>query len=109
MLIEEIKKFSSEVNSKFYYDYDLKKSNWFNIGGKTQVYFKAENLQDLVLFIKRFSKKEKIYVIGAGSNTLISDTTFDGIVIKLGKNFSNISLLANNIIVAGSACTTSIT
>ena len=42
--------------------------------------------------------------MGAGSNTLISDKTFDGAVIKLGKNFSNISLLPNGVIVAGSAC-----
>ena len=44
MLIEEIKKFSNEINSKFYFDYDLKKSNWFNIGGKSKVYFKPESL-----------------------------------------------------------------
>ena len=105
MLIEEIKKFSNETESKFYFDYDLKKSNWFNIGGKTKVYFKPDTLSDLILFIKKFSKKEKIYILGAGSNTLINDKTFDGVVIKLGKNFSNISLLPNDIIVAGSACT----
>jgi len=105
MIIEEIKNFSHEIDSKFYYDHDLKKSNWFNIGGKTKVFFKPESLSDLVLFLKRFGTKEKIYILGAGSNTLISDDTFNGIVIKLGKNFSNITLLPNNIIVAGSACT----
>ncbi|MDA8538003.1 FAD-binding protein, partial [Candidatus Pelagibacter bacterium] len=105
MLIEEIKIFSNKINSKFYFDFDLKKSNWFNIGGKTKIYFKPDSLNDLLLFLKEFGNKQKIYVIGAGSNTLISDKTFDGVVIKLGKNFSNISLLPNNIIVAGSACT----
>ena len=103
MLIEEIKKFSNSINSKFYFNYDLKKSNWFNIGGKTKVYFKPESLPDLVLFLKKFGDK-KIYILGAGSNTLVTDNIFDGIVIKLGKNFSNISLLPNDIIVAGSVC-----
>jgi len=56
------------------------------------------------LFLKKFGKKEKIYILGAGSNTLINDKTFDGVVIKLGKNFSNISMLPNGVIVAGSAC-----
>ena len=102
MLIEKIKKFSVQINSKFYFDYDLKKTNWFNIGGKTKVFFKPESLSDLVLFLKNFGLKEKIYILGAGSNTLIHDDTFDGVVIKLGRNFSNISLLPNNIIVAGS-------
>ena len=105
MLVEEIKKFSGEINSKIYFDYDLKKSNWFNIGGKTKVYFKPESLSDLVIFLKNFGTKEKIYLLGAGSNTLINDNTYDGVVIKLGKNFSNVSLLPNGIIVAGSACT----
>lgn len=105
MLTEEIKKFENEINSKFYFDYDLKKSNWFNIGGKTEVYFKPESLPDLVSFLKKFGNKNKIFILGAGSNTLIRDKTFKGIVIKLGKNFSNISMLPNNIIVAGSACT----
>ena len=104
MLIEEIKKFSKETNSKFDFNYDLKKSNWFNIGGKTKVYFKPQSLSNLVMFLKKFGIKEKIFILGAGSNTLINDNIYNGIVIKLGKNFSNISLLPNDIIVAGSAC-----
>ena len=105
MLVDKIKKFSEKINSKIYFDYDLKKSNWFNIGGKTKVYFKPESLSDLIIFLKKFGISEKIFILGAGSNTLICDNTFEGIVIKLGKNFSNISLLPNGIIVAGSACT----
>ena len=105
MTVDDIKKFSKEINSQINFNYDLKKSNWFNIGGKTKVYFKPESLSDLVIFLKKFRDKEKIFILGAGSNTLINDSIFDGIVIKLGKNFSNISLLPNNVIVAGSACT----
>jgi len=101
---KELIKFSNEVSSKIHFDYDLKKSNWFNIGGKTKIYFKPDNLPDLILFLKRFGNKEKIHILGAGSNTLISDKTFDGVVIKLGKNFSNISILSNGLIVVGSAC-----
>ena len=104
ILSDELKKFSNEVNSKIYFDYDLKKCNWFNIGGKTKIYFRPDNLSDLILFLKRFGNDEKIHILGAGSNTLISDQTFDGTVIRLGKNFSNISILPNNVIVAGSAC-----
>ncbi|MDB9773618.1 UDP-N-acetylmuramate dehydrogenase [Candidatus Pelagibacter sp.] len=104
MSIEEIRKFSSEISSKIKFDYDLKKSNWFNIGGQTKVYFRPDNLPDLILFLRKFGEKEKIHILGAGSNTLISDEKFDGVVIKLGKNFSNISILPNDVIIAGSAC-----
>ena len=105
MQIKEIKEFSKKITSRFYFDYDLKKSNWFNIGGKTRVYFRPESLSDLVLFLKNFGEKEKIYILGAGSNTLVKDDIFEGIVVKLGKNFSKVSLLTSEIIVAGSACT----
>ncbi|WP_415277982.1 UDP-N-acetylmuramate dehydrogenase [Candidatus Pelagibacter sp. Uisw_094] len=104
MSIEEIKKFSNEISSKIHFDYDLKKSNWFNIGGQAKVYFRPDSLPDLILFLKKFGEKEKVYILGAGSNTLISEEKFDGVVIKLGKNFSNISILPNDVIIAGSAC-----
>ena len=81
----------------------LKKKNWFNIGGKTKIFYKAENLRELIDFLKRLKNEEKIFILGAGSNTLISDDLFDGVVIKLSKNFNNISLLGEDTIIAGSA------
>ena len=53
--------------------------------------------------MKKLQNSEKIFILGAGSNTLISDNLFDGVVIKLNKNFNNISLLKEDIIIAGSA------
>ena len=92
-----------EFNDNVKFDYDLKKKNWFNIGGKTKIYFKASNLKDLINFLKKIDNKEKIFILGGGSNTLITDKTYDGVVIKLTNNFNNISLLADDIIIAGSA------
>ena len=40
-------------------------------------------------FLKLIEKKEKIFVLGGGSNTLITDKTYDGVVIKLSNNFNN--------------------
>mgnify|MGYP001315893289 FL=1 len=105
MTKDTLESFSNKINSKFLFDYDLKKSNWFNIGGKTKSYFKPDTLDDLILFLKKFGEKERVLVLGAGSNILITDKKFDGVVIKLGRNFSNLSLLPNKIIVAGSAVT----
>ena len=103
MLFDSLKKFSEQTNGKLIFDYDLKKTNWFNIGGNAKAFFKPENLKDLINFLKNFGNKEKIFILGAGSNILIKDQGFDGTVIKLGKNFSNISLLPNKTIIAGSA------
>ena len=101
----EIKKLSLEFKDNLKVNYDLKKKYWLNIGGKTKLFFKAKNLNELKIFLKEISNEEKIFVLGAGSNTLFTDQTYDGVVIKLSKNFNNISKLSEEIIIAGSAVT----
>ena len=103
--IKKFENFEKKIKGTLLLNYDLKKTNWFNIGGTAKVYFKPDSLNELILFLKEFGKTEKILILGAGSNILISDNMYDGIVIKLGKNFSNISLLPNKTIIAGSATT----
>ena len=92
-----------EFSENVKFDYNLKKKNWFNIGGNTKIYFKAENLKELIKFLKIIGNKEKLFILGGGSNTLITDKTYDGVVIKLSNNFNNISLLSEDIIIAGSS------
>jgi UDP-N-acetylmuramate dehydrogenase len=92
-----------EFKENVKFNYNLKKKNWFNIGGNTKIYFKAENLKELIRFLKIIEKKEKLFILGGGSNTLITDKTYDGVVIKLSNNFNNISLLSEDIIIAGSS------
>jgi len=101
----DIKKLSLEFKDNLKINYDIKKKNWFNIGGKAKLFFKAENLHELKNFIKKINNKKKIFVLGAGSNTLFTDDTYDGVVIKLSKNFNKISKLSEEIIIAGSAVT----
>ena len=98
-----LKELSSEFKENLKLNYDLKKKNWFNIGGKTKIYYKAKNLKELIRFLKKTNKKEKIFILGGGSNTLITDNDYDGVVIQLLNNFNNISLLSDEIIIAGSA------
>ena len=99
----DLEELSLEFNDNVKFDYDLKKKNWFNIGGKTKVYYKADNLKNLIKFLKKINDREKIFVLSGGSNTLITDKTYNGVVIKLKGNFNNISLLSDDIIIAGSA------
>ena len=103
MEIDTLKNLLKEFGENVKFEYDLKKKNWFNIGGKTKIFYKANDLKDLVNFLKKIDGREKIFILGAGSNTLISDNLYDGIVIKLSKNFNNITLLGDDIIIAGSA------
>ena len=93
---------SRDIKGDILFDYSIKKLNWFNIGGKTKVFFKPYDLQDLIKFLKTYNNRGKIFVLGAGSNILFTDEIFDGVIIKLGKRFNNISKLSENRVIAGS-------
>ena len=103
MKIDILKKLLKEFENDIIFNADLKKKNWFNIGGKAKVFYKPAELKDLIKFLKVLDNKEKIYTIGAGSNTLITDEVFNGVVIKLGKNFNRLSSLTPEIIISGAA------
>jgi len=103
MKINKLKELLKKFDTKIFYNEDLKKKNWFNIGGKAKIFFKVNELKDLVDFLKILKNREKISIIGAGSNILITDNVYDGIIIKLGKNFNRLSLLNEDIIISGTA------
>ena len=103
-LISQIDEIKSKITGKIHYDESLSKYSWFNLGGPAKVIFKPNTLHELSIFLQKVGRLSKITVLGAGSNTLIRDGGYDGIIIKLGKSFSRISLFDENTIIAGSSC-----
>jgi len=88
-------------------NFDLSKSNWLGIGGKANFFFKPKDLEDLQIFLRNNNRHFPIIVIGSGSNLLIRDKGFDGVVIKFGKDF-DYKKINNNIINCGPATPKSI-
>jgi len=84
----------SKIKSKILFDYDMGKSTWFRTGGKAQGYVTVNNLKDLKTII-RYEDKIKYSLIGVGSNLLVRDSGYDGLIIKLGKNFNKIKIKKN--------------
>jgi len=104
MLIDkEFDLIKNKFQKNIYINYDLSKSSWFNTGGPAKIFFKPKNISQLSSFLKYLKRNLEVQVIGAGSNTLFRDGGFNGVVIKLGKNFSHLSLLDECTIVAGAA------
>ena len=102
-LISQINEIKKKISGKLSFDENLSKHSWFNLGGPAKVIFRPNNLNELSIFLRSMRGYDKIKVLGAGSNTLIRDGGFDGIVIKLGKPFSHLSLFNQNTIIAGSS------
>ena len=102
MKLKVLDNFSKNIKGKIKFDYSLKNHTWLNIGGNAKIFFVPETLSELRDFLKFMKKNESdFFVIGAGSNLLISENINNRIFIKLGKNFNKISLTKNNIIIAG--------
>ncbi|MDX2050291.1 MAG: UDP-N-acetylmuramate dehydrogenase [Rickettsiaceae bacterium] len=96
------KRLLPDVKGEYRFNYDLKHLTWFKTGGKAEVFFRPYNLSDLQFFLKNLDSNVPVNIIGNCSNIIIRDGGVDGIVIKLGKNFANITK-TGDIITAGAA------
>ena len=102
-LMSQITNVKNKISGKISFNENLSKLSWFNLGGPAKVLFRPKSLQELSLFLKEIKGIKKIKVLGIGSNTLIRDGGFDGIIIKFGNSFSHLSLFNSNTIIAGAS------
>ena len=102
--MSQITNVKNKISGKISFNENLSKLSWFNLGGPAKVLFRPKSLQELSLFLKEIKGiNKKIKVLGIGSNTLIRDGGFDGIIIKFGNSFSHLSLFNSNTIIAGAS------
>jgi len=67
-------------------------TSW-GIGGKASYFAEPKNEQEIVGLVKTANKNAiPFVVIGYGSNLLVGDDGVSGLVVKLGRNFSNIEV-----------------
>ena len=102
-LISQVKKIENKISGKIYFGQNLSKYSWFNLGGAAKVIFIPKNLNELSIFLRNTDCQNQVKVLGAGSNTLIRDGGYNGVIIKFGKSLSHLSLFNHNTIIAGSA------
>ena len=101
-MLKDLDIFSKNIKGKIKFNYSLKNHTWLNIGGNAKIFFIPETLSELREFLLYLKKENNnLFIIGAGSNLLISDNVQNRIFIKLGKNFNKISLTKNNVVIAG--------
>ena len=52
MKVDDLKNFSNSISGKILFNFNIKKFNWFNIGGEVKVFFKPDTLKELKEFLK---------------------------------------------------------
>ena len=100
-LLKKLDKIKKKIKGKITFNENLSKFSWFNIGGPAKIVYRPANIKELSFFLKEAKIKDGIKVLGLGSNTLIRDGGYNGIIIKLGKPFSHINMFSDNILVSG--------
>ncbi|MEZ5830244.1 MAG: UDP-N-acetylmuramate dehydrogenase [Dongiaceae bacterium] len=63
---------------------------WFRVGGPADVLFRPADREDLAHFLKHKPDDVPVTVIGVGSNLLVRDGGIEGVVIRLGRGFTEI-------------------
>ncbi|MEW6617708.1 MAG: UDP-N-acetylmuramate dehydrogenase [Patescibacteria group bacterium] len=89
--IEKIKGEFKDALLKVKTDEPLSKYTTFCIGGPAKFYVEVGTESEIQSFLKIIRKYDfPLFVIGAGSNLLVSDKGFDGIVLRLKGDFADI-------------------
>lgn len=101
-VIEAIKEFVSEENVKV--NASLSEYTSFKIGGPAEAVIDISNEQQLMRVINYLKMVEIDYcILGNGSNTLFADAGFQGVVLRIGNKFSDVSVRGDEIIAQGGA------
>ena len=74
---------------------------WFRVGGPAEVLFRPADRDDLAAFVAAKPADVPVTVIGVGSNLLVRDGGVPGVVIRLGRGFSQIAVEPGNRIRVG--------
>ena len=80
----------------------------FRIGGPADYFIKIDNKCMLLDALRLFREEgllltKDYYVLGNGSNLLVADDGFRGIILSLGSDFSKCTMESSTIIKAGAA------
>lgn len=84
-------------------NFPLSSITWFRVGGPAQVLFTPADEADLAYFLAHAPADLPVIVLGLGSNLLVRDGGVPGVVIRLGKGFSEIQVEPNCRLRAGTA------
>lgn len=82
----------------------MNKHTSFKVGGPARYFVKAESLDDLKKALNLACEKGiPFFILGNGTNLLVSDKGFDGVIITLAGEFSLIEDLGNGAFKVGAA------
>ncbi len=92
-----------EVRGRLSAHAPLDRITWFRVGGAAEIMFRPADVSDLKEFLALLPPDIERTVIGVGSNILVRDGGVPGVVIRLGRAFSSLSIEGETIRVGAGA------
>lgn len=82
----------------------MKSHTTFRVGGEADLFISISNEEKAASLIRLLSiEKMPFYIIGNGSNLLVSDKGFRGVVVEIGSGMSNISIQGDEVTASAGA------
>ncbi len=101
MMSKNLSDLVKKLKSKIYFNYNIGKHTWFRTGGNAKIFIIVDNTEELEIILNEI-KNENYYVLGSGSNLLVRDSGYNGVIIKLGKGFNSINIKGDKLEVGAS-------
>ncbi len=79
-------------------DAPLGPQTWFRTGGPAEVLFRPADVADLSLFLSALPADIAVTVLGVGSNLLVRDGGVKGVVIRLMRGFTSVSVDGHEVV-----------
>lgn len=92
-----------QVRGRIELDRTLADMTWFRVGGPADVLFAPADEEDLAKFLGGLDEDIPVQVIGVGSNLLVRDGGVPGVVIRLGRGFSQMENAGDFTVRSGTA------
>lgn len=74
----------------------------FRVGGPARYFVVADTLSELKAALRFAAERElPVFVLGKGSNVLVSDAGFDGLVLSLGRDFMRANFTDRGVVCGG--------
>ena len=84
-------------------DASLGQQTWFATGGPAEVLFRPADVEDLASFLGALPADVPVTVLGVGSNLLVRDGGIKGVVIRLMRGFTAVTVEGNEVVAGAGA------
>jgi UDP-N-acetylmuramate dehydrogenase len=102
-LVPDLRARMPELRGRLIANQPLAELTWFRVGGPAQVLFSPQDEADLAYALARLPAEVPVTVVGLGSNLIVRDGGVAGVVIRLGRSFSDIVVESGERVRAGTA------